>query len=186
MSDLMEQQNLPSANQMLDLLYSKLADYIERRSLESPLLIGIHSGGAWLATRLHHKMVDAGLISDPLGTLDISFYRDDFTRVGLNPKVKPSALPVSTQDRNIILIDDVLMSGRTVRAALNVLFEVGRPASVTLAVLIDLNANELPIKADVAAHTLTLADNQRIKLSGPDTLKLEIQELSHSDERRQN
>lgn len=177
MSDIMATQTLPSADEMLDLLYTKLVAYIERKGLQAPLLVGIHSGGAWLAERLHQRLVNAGMVVDPLGTLDISFYRDDFTRVGLNPNVKPSALPVSAQDRNIILVDDVLMSGRTVRAALDVLFEVGRPASITLAVLIDLDANELPIKADVVAHKLRLADNQRIKLSGPDDLKLEIREL---------
>lgn len=174
----MDKVELLSVDVMLDLLYGKLVDYIELKSLHSPLLIGIHSGGAWLAQKLHQRMVSNGIISDPLGLLDISFYRDDFTRVGLNPKVKPSALPISTENRDIILIDDVLMSGRTVRAALNVLFEVGRPASITLAVFIDLEANELPIKADIAVQKLPLAENYRIKLIGPENLKFQIREVS--------
>ena len=113
-------------------------------------------------------------ISEPLGTLDISFYRDDFTRIGLDPKVQPSKLPSSTQDRHIILIDDVIKSGRTIRAALNELFDYGRPASVSLVALIDLGCRELPISADIIGSNLNLAPDQHIKLIGPEPLSLEI------------
>ena len=171
---------MPLANidSLLDDLYARLSARISERNLHTPLLVGIHTGGSWIAERLYPRLVEAGLISDPLGSLDISFYRDDFTRIGLNPKVKPSNLPVASENRHIILVDDVLMSGRTVRAALNVLFDFGRPASVTLVTLIDLDANELPIQADIVGQHLQLPPNQRIKLTGPDPLGLEIQEIN--------
>jgi hypoxanthine-guanine phosphoribosyltransferase len=76
----------------------------------------------------------------PLGTLDVSFYRDDFSQNGLHPQVRPSALPFEIEGQHLVLIDDVLMSGRTIRAAMNELFDYGRPASVTLVCLLDLNA----------------------------------------------
>lgn len=168
---------LADINQLLDDLYHRLVDRINQRKLEKPLVVGIHTGGCWVAQYLHNRLTEAGLVSDPLGTLDISFYRDDFTRIGLNPKVKPSELPVVSEDRNIILVDDVLMSGRTIRAALNVLFDFGRPASVTLVTLFDLDANELPIQADVVGQHLQLPANQRIKLTGPEPLGLELQTI---------
>lgn len=169
---------LADIDSLLNDLYDRLSARISERNLHNPLLVGIHTGGSWIAERLYPRLVEAGLISDPLGSLDISFYRDDFTRIGLNPKVKPSDLPVASEDRHIILVDDVLMSGRTIRAALNVLFDIGRPASVTLVTLFDLDANELPIRADIVGQHLQLPPHQRIKLTGPEPLGLEIQEIS--------
>jgi len=168
---------LADINELLDDLYQRLADRVADRKLENPLVVGIHTGGCWIAEHLHRRLTEAGLVNESLGTLDISFYRDDFTRIGLNPKVKPSELPVVSEDRNIILVDDVLMSGRTIRAALNVLFDFGRPASVTLVTLFDLDANELPIKADIVGQHLQLAAHQRIKLTGPEPLGLELQTI---------
>jgi len=137
-----------------------------------PLMVGIHTGGAWLAERLHELLG----IEEPLGTLDISFYRDDFTRIGLHPQVKASELPFDMEDRNIILVDDVLHTGRTIRAAMNEIFDYARPASIKLAVLIDRGDHELPIQADVVGKTMDLKPGQQIKLTGPDKLALEIQE----------
>jgi len=168
---------LADINALLDDLYTRLADRIAERKLDNPLIVGIHTGGGWIAQHLHQRLTKAEVIDEPLSTLDISFYRDDFTRIGLNPKVKPSELPVVSEDRNIILVDDVIMSGRTIRAALNVLFDVGRPASVTLVTLLDLDANELPIQADIVGQHLQLPPNQRIKLTGPEPLGLELQEI---------
>jgi len=168
---------LADINELLDDLYQRLADRIAERKLENPLVVGIHTGGAWIAKYLQRRLTEAELIKEPLGTLDISFYRDDFTRIGLNPKVKPSELPVVSEDRNIILVDDVLMSGRTIRAALNVLFDFGRPASVTLVTLFDLDGNELPIQADIVGQHLQLPADQRIKLTGPEPLGLELQAI---------
>ncbi len=158
--------------QLLAQMAEQLRALLASRQLEDPLLIGIHTGGVWLAERLHQLLA----LPTPLGTLDISFYRDDFTQAGLNPKVQPSAIPLATEGRHLILVDDVLKSGRTVRAALNELFDFGRPASVTFATLIDLDSRELPIQADVVGQHLQLSENQYIKLTGPTPLRLELQE----------
>jgi len=133
-------------------------------------MIGIHTGGVWVAQALHQQL---GL-SEPLGTLDISFYRDDFTRVGINPQVKPSALPLSVDDRHIILVDDVLYTGRTIRAAMNELFDYGRPASIILAVLVERDDRELPIQADAVGQHIALKEGEQIKLQGPEPLTLSI------------
>ena len=156
----------------IDATIAYMADELRPRLNKHPLMIGIHTGGAWVAERLH------GLLNlpDALGTLDISFYRDDFSRVGVNPTVKTSKLAVSVEDRHVILVDDVLHTGRTIRAALNEIFDYGRPASVTLAVLLNRDGRELPVEAQVVGHHLKLKKNQHIKLLGPTPLKLEIQE----------
>lgn len=163
---------------LLEKIYSSLLEHIDSKAIDQPLVIGIHTGGAWVAERLYIQLKQAGITTDPLGTLDISFYRDDFSRAGLNPKVKTTRLPVATEDRHIILVDDVIMSGRTCRAALNALFEYGRPASVTLVALLDLTARELPIQADIIGKQLELAPNKRIKLCGPENLRLEVRTLT--------
>ena len=136
-----------------------------------PAMVGIHTGGVWVARLLHQKLG----IEEPLGSLDISFYRDDFTRIGINPVVEPSQLPFAIDDRHIILVDDVLHTGRTIRAALNELFDYGRPASIMLATLIERDGRELPIEANVIGCKAELAANEHIKLTGPDPLALEIQ-----------
>ena len=140
---------------------AEMADAIVAQQLSAPLIIGIHTGGAWLAERLRAALNPA----PPLGTLDISFYRDDFSRVGLNPEVKASNLPVAVDNRDIILVDDVLHTGRTIRAALNEIFSYGRPERVCLAVLIERPGRELPIQADVVGRSLDLADDEEAKLS---------------------
>ena len=109
-----------------------------------------------------------------MGILDISFYRDDFSRLGLNPQVKPSKIPLDITDEHIILVDDVLHTGRTARAALNELFDYGRPASVHLVVLVDRGGRELPIAAQVAGKIIDLPPHQHVKLTGPKPLKLEV------------
>ena len=124
-----------------------------------------------MAQQLHAQLD----LTEELGTLDISFYRDDFTRIGINPQVKPSKLPLSIDDRNVILVDDVLYTGRTVRAALNELFDYGRPAHVLLAVLIDRGGRELPLAADVVGQVLSLQAHQHVKLLGPAPLRYETQ-----------
>src|SRR5690606_29107801 len=118
-----------------------LNQHLGRHGIREPRFIGIRTGGVWVAQALLETLGS----SEPLGILDVSFYRDDFTRNGLNPQVQPSDLPFEVEDQHLVLIDDVLMSGRTVRAAMNELFDYGRPASVTLVCLLDLDARELPI-----------------------------------------
>jgi len=132
-------------------------------------MVGIHTGGVWVAKELHRKLG----IKSTLGMLDIAFYRDDFTRIGINPEVKPSELPFSIDERHIILVDDVLHTGRTIRAAMNELFDYGRPASITLAVLVERSGRELPIEARVVGHHIELKENEHVKLDGPSPLILE-------------
>ncbi|WP_417595786.1 bifunctional pyr operon transcriptional regulator/uracil phosphoribosyltransferase PyrR [Oceanospirillum sp.] len=153
--------DLPEVAPLLDQMADALRQRIERLGQESIALVGIHSGGVWIAEQLHQRL----MLNEPLGTLDISFYRDDYTRVGLNPSVKPSNLPFATESRHIVLVDDVIMSGRTIRAALNELFDYGRPDSVSLVTLLDLPGRELPIQPDIAGQRLELPEGVRIKLS---------------------
>ena len=146
----------------------ELRRLLEARGVPAPLMVGIHTGGAWVAERLHALL---GL-TEPLGTLDISFYRDDFTRIGMHPQVRPSHLPVPVDGRHLILVDDVLQTGRTIRAALNVLFDYGRPKSVTLATLVERDGRQLPIEPQVVGLHARLDPGEQIKLSGPDPLIL--------------
>lgn len=145
---------------------------LQPMTAQQALMVGIHTGGAWLAEQLHRQLQ----MTEPLGVLDISFYRDDFTRIGMNPEVKASHLPVGVDDRHIILVDDVLHTGRTTRAAMNVIFDYGRPRSILLAVLVERNGRELPIQADVVGQHLQLSSHEHVKLAGPDTLRLDILE----------
>lgn len=156
-----------------DPLIERLAAGLRARQVEQPLMVGVLTGGVWIAERLHQMLH----IEEPLGSLSINFYRDDFTRIGLHPRVLPSDLPFDVNDRNIILIDDVLHTGRTIRAALNEIFDYGRPASVSLGVLVDRQGRELPISPDVTAETISLADNEHIKLTGPNPLNLVVQKV---------
>lgn len=156
----------------VDATLETMADQLRPLLPSNPLMIGIHTGGAWLAERLHHLLS----LDEPLGTLDISFYRDDFTRIGLHPQVKASELPFDMENRNIILVDDVLHTGRTIRAAMNEIFDYARPSSIKLAVLINRGGHELPIQADVVGKTIELKPGQQIKLTGPGKLALEIQD----------
>lgn len=155
---------------LIEALAVQLRELLARRGIADPALVGIHTGGVWIAERLRQRLE----ISAPLGQLDISFYRDDFTRIGLHPQVRLSELPFDVDNRHLVLIDDVLHTGRTARAALNELFDYGRPASVLLAVLVDRGGRELPIEAHVAGSRLELPADQQIELTGPDPLQLLI------------
>ncbi len=145
----------------IDAAIERMVSYIRTENIPEPLLIGIHTGGVLVAEVLHRKTG----ITEPLGTLDISFYRDDFGRVGLNPQVRASHLPVSVEDRNIFLVDDVLYTGRTIRAALNEIFSYGRPARVILGVLVKRTGRELPIQPDFTGMELELAPDQQARIT---------------------
>lgn len=166
-------------NQHLDIpesltrLESSLRDTIDARKLESPLMIGIRTGGVWIAERLHERLN----LSEPLGLLDITFYRDDFSQIGVHPNVKPSALPNNIEGRDIILVDDVFCTGRTIRAALNEIFDYGRPNQIVLAVLIERDGRQIPLRPDCVGTSIRLDSNQRIKLTGPEPLGIYIQSL---------
>ncbi len=128
-------------------------------------LVGIHTGGVWVMDALADHL---GL-DHPRGVLDISFYRDDFSRIGLHPEVKPSRIPFDVEGRDILLIDDVLYTGRTVRAAMNLLFDYGRPAAIRLAVLVDRGGRELPICPDYLGMKLALDAGAHISLQRDDS-----------------
>lgn len=172
---------LPTVDRLLHQLHTQLQQVLTERKITNPRLVGIHSGGVWIAERLQKMLAEDAQLEKcpPLGTLNIAFYRDDFTERGLHPVVTPSTLPFDVDDANLILVDDVLMSGRTIRAALNELFDYGRPKSVTLAVLVDLQAQQLPISPDAVGMATGLPVNKRLKLRGPDRLKLDVVTTEH-------
>ena len=166
--------NTPEIPQLLDRLESSIRKAITERKLDNPLVIGIHSGGVWIAEKIRQRLK----LEQPLGLLDISFYRDDFSQIGVNPKVKPSRLPTNIEGRDIILIDDVFYTGRTIRAALNEIFDYGRPNQVVLGVLIERNGRQIPLKPDCIGETISLLPGQRIKLTGPEPLGIKIQTIN--------
>jgi pyrimidine operon attenuation protein/uracil phosphoribosyltransferase len=168
--------------QEVDALLTSMAEDIQEALNESkPLLIGIHTGGAWVASALQDKL-GHDFFDAPMGTLNIAYYRDDFTRIGMHPQVTPTDLPFSVDDRHLLLVDDVLNSGRTIRAALNEIFDYGRPASVTLAVLIDRDGRELPIQPDILGEHIELEGGQQIKLVNENGLSLEYRQRGLADE----
>ena len=160
-------------NDLLNKLEAGLKRIIVERQLINPLMIGIRTGGVWIAEQMHERLN----ISEPLGLLDISFYRDDFSQIGVNPNVKPSQLPPQIEGRDIILIDDVFYTGRTIRAALNEIFDYGRPNQVVLAVLIERDGKQIPLCPDCAGASITLTAGQRIKLTGPEPLAIRLQTI---------
>lgn len=135
-------------------------------------LVGIHTGGVWLAERLHQAL---GL-TQPLGAIDVSFYRDDVGAKGLHANPKRTEIPFPVEGAKIVIVDDVLYTGRTTRAALNELFDYGRPASVDLAVLVDRGGRELPIGARYCAYTLPdpLPASQTLELEHDDAGQLSL------------
>lgn len=166
------QEHLQEINidQLLQSMLKQINQKISGFADEDIFMVGIHSGGYWVADYLYRQLS----LTNPLGSLNISFYRDDFTHLGLHPQVKPSELPVNVDNKHIILVDDVLYTGRTVRAALNEIFDYGRPASVIFCCLIDREEQELPLKADIIGSHVKLPPGKQIKLSGPEPLKLSI------------
>lgn len=143
----------------------QLADLIRPNLGLRPALVGIHSGGVWIAGRLKELL---GL-PEEIGLIDVSFYRDDFAEKGLHPQVKPTAINFEVEGRHLILVDDVLYTGRTTRAAINELFDYGRPAAIELAVLADRGGRELPIAAQYCVWSPQLAEGENLVLttSGP-------------------
>lgn len=141
-------------------LVTELATRIGTLS-DDTAVVGIHSGGVWVAQRLHQMLKAV----PPMGTLAVTLHRDDFRRIGLHPQKKATDMPMSIDGRHILLVDDVLHTGRTLRAALNELFDFGRPASVKLAVLVDRGLRELPFAADYIGATMSLDASQELVLT---------------------
>ena len=147
---------LPDAERLLQSLIEKMRPDVGPQTG----LIGIHTGGVWIAERLHQGL---GL-KIPFGTLDVSFYRDDYEKIGLHRDVKRSHVPFDVDGRQLILVDDVLFTGRTIRAAMNELFDYGRPQSIGLAALIDRGGRELPIAAQWIGASVHVPPAQVIEL----------------------
>ncbi len=164
--------SLPSVESLIDKLTQALTPCFSSPDSQ-PVIVGIETGGVWIAEQLQQRIAP----NAELGRLNISFYRDDFTRKGLHPTVKPSSLPTNIDDRTIILVDDVLQSGRTVRAAMNEIFDYGRPKKILLVILIDRGEREIPVQADIVGATMQLDSGSHIKLEGPDPLKLVTKSL---------
>jgi pyrimidine operon attenuation protein/uracil phosphoribosyltransferase len=147
---------LPDAEQLCHILADRIRPCLHAQTA----LVGIHTGGVWVAERLHAAL---GL-KTPLGSIDVAFYRDDFGRSGLHAQLKPSDIPFDVEDRPIIIVDDVLYTGRTIRAAMNEIFDYGRPSRIDLAVLVDRGGRELPVCPRWAAHELSLPATQNLQL----------------------
>lgn len=161
--------SLPDA----EALYTTLFQKILPDSRKYAALVGIHTGGAWLAKRLHRDLVATHTGNSPefvqqSGMLSVSFHRDDFDKIGLHAQKKSSEIPFPVDGAHILLIDDVLQSGRTIRAAINELFDYGRPASISLAVLVDRGNRELPICAQYIGATLSLPNEKTLELNHDD------------------
>ena len=158
---------LPDAEQLLTALIEQMRPAVGPETG----LIGIHTGGVWVAERLHQALK----LQTPLATLDVSFYRDDYQARGLHRDVKRSEIPFEVEGRDLILVDDVLYTGRTIRAALNEIFDYGRPTAVRLATLVDRGGRELPIAAQFAGATLDLKSGQSIGLKRDAKGRLELE-----------
>ena len=178
MNTIVKEQNQSEYDvaELLSEMTKMLSDKIKQENLTDPVMVGIHSAGVWIAQRLHESLE----IKEPLGELNISFYRDDFSQIGLHPQIKPSKLPFSLENKHIILVDDVLYTGRTIRAAMNELFDFGRPASITLAVMIDRGHRELPIEAQVVGFRQVTDSDRYFKLSNVNN-KLELKIINREN-----
>ena len=153
--------DLPKSEELYQRLKAGVANLIAKLSPEDVHLVGIYSGGAWLAERLKEDL--AIVTSNAL--INTSLYRDDFRKIGLHTQKQPTSVPFDVSDKHLILVDDILYTGRSVRAAMNELFDIGRPTSITLAVLLDRGGRELPIQPDVVGEVFELPKTQRFVLS---------------------
>ena len=145
-------------------LYAELLRSVGKLLDDDTVLVGIWSGGAWLAERLHHDLGRSG----QAGVISSALHRDDFGQRGMASGTDATRLPWSIDGRAILLIDDVLHTGRTIRAVVNELFDFGRPSQVSLAVLVDRNGRELPIDATYAAARIVLPQSNRVRLARMD------------------
>jgi pyrimidine operon attenuation protein/uracil phosphoribosyltransferase len=159
--------NLPTPDQLIDRLVEQVSPILG----PDMALVGMHTGGVWIMERLIERL---GLQDMDAGSVDTSFYRDDYSQRGLHDGVKPSRIPFDVEGRRILLIDDVLNTGRSVRAAMNLLFDYGRPANIRLAVLVDRGGRELPICADYTGLRLDLPQTAHVNLARDDAGQLSL------------
>lgn len=153
---------MPNPELDAEALYATLAQCVQAglANAKDVAVVGIYSGGAWLAERLAKELQ----LEDRLGFIDVSFYRDDYAEKGLHAEVKPTHIPFEVEGATIVLVDDVLYTGRTTRAAINELFDYGRPARIMLAALVDRGGRELPIAADFVAEKVTIPEDRQLVL----------------------
>ena len=155
---------LPEAEKLCAQLVAELKPRIGPKTA----MVGLYTGGAWLAERLHQML---GL-KHPLGLMDIAFYRDDYAARGLKHDPKRTKIPFDVNGAEILLVDDVLYSGRTVRAAMNELFDYGRPASIALVVLADRGGRQLPVCAQHIGARVDVPAGQRLRLNREESGRL--------------
>src|SRR5260221_9176809 len=160
-----ERQELMDADRLSRTLSRMAHEILERHpDIRDTVLVGVRTRGVPLARRLAARMKEASGFEPPVGALDITLYRDDLTTVGPQPVLKGTDIPTSIDGRTVVLVDDVLFTGRTVRAALDQLIDFGRPARIELAVLVDRGHRELPIRADYAGKTLTTTRDEVVQV----------------------
>lgn len=171
---------LPNAEELLNSIATQLEPLLKANTA----LVGIQSGGVWLMQclmTLLAKPIEKNHIEH--GTLDVSFYRDDYAQRGLKPENRPSQIAFDVENKHIILIDDVFYTGRTTRAAMNELFDYGRPASITLVTLVNRGGRELPITPQITGATIVLEPKQTLQLmqnaKGELSLKIQSNEAQH-------
>jgi pyrimidine operon attenuation protein / uracil phosphoribosyltransferase len=157
---------LPDAEALLADLIARIRPDVN----SGTALVGIRTGGVWVAERLHRAL---GL-QLPLGIIDVAFYRDDYKKKGLAPGVRPSDIRFPVEDAQIILVDDVLYTGRTIRAAINEIFDYGRPTSIALAALVDRGGRQLPICPQYVGAAVTARSNESIELRRDDSGRLTL------------
>jgi pyrimidine operon attenuation protein/uracil phosphoribosyltransferase len=164
--------DLPDAEAAL----AKLVERMQGTVARDAAFVGIYSGGAWLAERLAQRLPDA----HPIGFIDVSYYRDDYAMSGLKPNARRTSLPFDVNGATIVLVDDVLYTGRSVRAAINELFDFGRPERIELAVLVDRGGRELPIEPTYTGATIDIPRDLSIVLSRDPggTLSLAVEPLA--------
>jgi pyrimidine operon attenuation protein / uracil phosphoribosyltransferase len=162
--------NLPNPETLLSDISGQIKTHIDAHGAANCALVGIHSGGVWLMDRI----VKSLKLDIENGTLDAAMYRDDYNQRGLKAEPKPANISFDITDKHIILIDDIFYTGRTTRAAMNELFDYGRPASIILAVLINRGGAELPIAPNIVGANVALKANQSLQLSMDTKNKLHL------------
>jgi pyrimidine operon attenuation protein/uracil phosphoribosyltransferase len=171
----MDSKQIVQTEKDIEIALSQICEQLltTHSQLNEMVLVGIRTGGVFLAERLRQKILQKRGINLPTGIIDITLYRDDWTRLSQTPEVKKTEIHFSIEDKNVLLVDDVLFTGRTIRAAIDALLDLGRPRRVELAVLIDRGHRELPICADYIGKIL--------EISRQDSVNVELKELAGVD-----
>jgi len=172
----MDSKQIVQTEKDIEMALTQICEQLLSRhpQLSEMVLVGIRTGGVFLAERLRQKIHQKSGVDLPTGIIDITLYRDDWTRLSQTPEVKKTEIHFSIEDKNVLLVDDVLFTGRTIRAALDALLDMGRPRRIELAVLIDRGHRELPICADYVGKTLEVTQQ--------DSVNVELKELMRIDQ----